>query len=209
MSLQQQRWCHTVVDVVREPVCDRERTGRASRSKKENGERCLHFLRLSRSTARDVRPERMVRAEGEKETGKENASWTVKGEQGGANEWTTGLTAAECTAGVLLPSSGIEPSTDTAVDQPPSSENGLHATVGAEWKSGTKREVFMRACEREPTRRRWRLSRPWIKHLSTVVRDVSGTGLYPAATRREVHRSPRLRYRAGFVCRARKSILFG
>lgn len=42
-----------------------------------------------------VRPEN--RAGREKETGKENVSW--KGEQGGANEWTTGLTAAECTAG--------------------------------------------------------------------------------------------------------------
>jgi hypothetical protein len=37
-------------------------------------------------------------------------------EQGGANEWTTGLTAAECTAGPSYhPSARIEPSTDTAL----------------------------------------------------------------------------------------------
>lgn len=127
MSLQHQQWWHTaVVDIVREPVCDRERTGRASRSKKENGN-AAYASCVSCPTARDVRPGRMEgRAEGEKETGKEN----VKGEQGGANEWTTGSTAAECTAG----SPTILRYRATALNQPVPSENGLHAfaTVGRE-----------------------------------------------------------------------------
>lgn len=77
--------------------------------------------------------------------------------------------------------------------------------------AGQRGRIYARVRERTARRRR-RPPRPWIKHLSTAVQSVSGTGLYPAATRREVHQSPRLRYRTGlvyrWVCRTEKSILF-
>lgn len=55
----------------------------------------LFASRVRPCGVRDHRIERIERIERRKETGKENQ---LEGEQGGANEWTTGLTAAECTA---------------------------------------------------------------------------------------------------------------
>jgi len=68
--------------------------------------------------------------------------------------------------------------------------------VARDERVGQRGCIYARVRERT-TRQRWRSPRPWIKHLSTAVRSVSGTGLHLTATRREVHRSPRLRYRAG------------
>ncbi|TGZ56231.1 hypothetical protein DBV15_01656, partial [Temnothorax longispinosus] len=66
----------------------------------EKGERkrCLYASRVSCPTVPACET-RGSSERSEEERWRKRASWTLEGEQGGANEWTTGLTAAECTAG--------------------------------------------------------------------------------------------------------------
>lgn len=87
MSPQQQQRCHTIVDIIR--GADVRLRAYQSRQPVEKGER-KRCLRVRPCGVRDRRIERGRKA------GKESE---LEGEQGGANEWTTGLTAAECTAG--------------------------------------------------------------------------------------------------------------
>lgn len=214
ISLQHQQRYHTVVDIIRrEPVCDRECTDRVSWKRRTE---MLPTLLASRVRPCGVRDHRIERIERRKETRKENElDWREnKGVQmSGRPAWPQ-----QNVQPTLLPSSGSYRAIYRYGAKPTRSTEERSARlrhVGREAardeSAGQRGCIYARIRERT-ARRRWRPPRPWIKHLSTAVQSVSGTGLYSAVTRREVHRSPCLRYHAGlvcrWVCRTGKSILF-